>query len=170
LLASLPDEESPAEVSDPAMEGFQAKVRAALCALVPLAYPRGAEKRFEDVQRRPLIDWARIFAKAGRWGDVRGYRLWSRLDGTPARLRVALRVELFAQAHVAALDRLSQRRFVALCEVYGVGQPCRVQGGDQRAVELTAAFVQDLLAGPVTEEADPLPDREDGQNPTRART
>jgi len=157
MLAALPDEEHSGEVSDPAQEEFRAKLTAALCTIVPLAYSyrKGASDR-DEVQRRPIIDWARRFAKAGRWSDVRGHRLWSRhdgaSDGTPRRLRVALRVELFGQLHAADLARMTQRRFAGLCQVYGLGRSCRVKGGAERAVELDEGFVADLLAEPATEE------------------
>jgi hypothetical protein len=108
-----------------------------------------------EVQRRPLIEWARLFAKSGRWADVRGRRLWSRKEGDPPQLRVAFRVELFAQAHVMELARMTPRHFGELCVLYGVGRPVRVQGGDKRAVELADEFVADLLAMPLTEEANP---------------
>jgi hypothetical protein len=119
------------------------------------------------VERRPLIEWARMFAKARRWGDVRGYRLWSRIDGTPPdrlRLRVALRVELFAQAHACELSRLSQTHFTALAQTYGVGKPVKVKGGDQRAVELDPDYLADLLDSPAEDD----PDATDGQEESHA--
>ncbi|HYT92751.1 MAG TPA: hypothetical protein VEL76_28805, partial [Gemmataceae bacterium] len=169
LLDSLPEEEASGKVVEPAREEFRRQVTAALCTLVPLAYRHQGSER-ADVERRPLIEWARMFAKPGRWGDVRGYRLWARLDGNPADgvvLRVALRVELFAQAHAADLKRLSQPHFTALAQTYGIGKPVKVKGGDLRAVELDPDYLADLLDSPA-EEKPGAPDGQEG-SPAHAR-
>ncbi len=101
-----------------------------------------------EIQRWPLLVWAWMFAKSGGWQSVRGYRLWSRLDGESMTVRVALRVELFSQAHYHELGKMTPRRFASLCELYGVGERCKVRGGDQRAVELAGEFLRNLMATP----------------------
>lgn len=71
---------------------------------------------------------------------MRGYQLWSRLDGES--LKIALRVELFSQAPGGSdLAKLGQRKFAELAGRYDVGSAVKVSGGDVRAVELTADFV-----------------------------
>ena len=121
------------------------------------------------MERRPLIAWARQFAKAKQWGDVRGHRCWSRLQESATakpQLRVALRVELFHQLHLADLAKFSQEEFRNLCELYGVGIRCKVRGGNTRAVELTPEFIADLEAQPEEtqpEETQTTDRRTDGQ-------
>jgi hypothetical protein len=155
LRAALPDETAVAEICDPAREEFRSRVGAALVDFVPLAYSYKAKDGGDrtEVQRRPLLEWAKMFAKVGAWQSVRGYRLWSRVDGDPPTVRVALRVELFSQAHIPELARLTQRRFSDLCLLYGVGDPCKVSGGDSRAVELDGSFLRGLMAEPIVEAA-----------------
>jgi putative DNA primase/helicase len=161
LLDALPDEENTGEISAPAMEEFRAKLAGALLTFVALAYThRGGEgdqvgPERSEVQRRPLLEWARLFAKAGSWRDVRNYRIWSRLDVEQNRLRVALRCELFHQLHVFDLAKMSQKHFTEACRLYGLGTPVRVRGGNCRAVELTPEFLADLLATPEGDETQP---------------
>jgi len=152
LLAELQEEGAGGEVCDLAEEEFRGRIGAALLTMVPLAYTyQGANGQEQtDVERRPLLDWARKFAKAGQWQSVRGYRIAA---GEPPAVEVALRVELFSQAHVADLAKLSQRRLTDLCQLYGVGTPCRVKGGNARAVQLASEFLCDLMAHPDTEAA-----------------
>jgi hypothetical protein len=149
LLDSLPDEETTDEICDPARDEFRGKVSAALCTLVALAYRREGR---DDVERRSLIDWARMFAKAGRWQKIRGYLLWSRLDTSDHGLRIALRVELFTQSPGGnELARLGQRKFADRARLYGVGMSVKVSGGDSRAIELAPEFLNELLAEPVSD-------------------
>src|SRR5262245_33866020 len=108
-----------------------------------------------------------MFAKPGRWGDVRGFRLWSRV-GKDGRLRVALLVEVFDQLRCYDLARLTPTKFTQLAEHYGVGTRVKVCGGNQRAVELTPEFLAEVQARPAPEEGD-TDRRTDGQE-TRART
>jgi hypothetical protein len=172
LLTGLPGEEENNEVSDHAREEFRAKVAGALLTLVPLsyAYRDGDGEDRVEVQRRPLIDWARLFAKkTGKWESVRGYRLWSKLEGEPPQLAVALRVELFRQAHCADLAHLSARHFSDLCALYDVGLPCRVKGGSARALELAPGFLADLLAGPEQRPEQTQETQTDGRSDIRAR-
>ncbi len=173
LLDTLPEEEATTRewgVSDQAADEFTGAVRGALLELVPLAYtykPADGPERTE-VQRRPLIEWARMFAASNgeRWGSVRGYRIWSKLDkSTPPRVMVAVRVELFRQLHYADLARMKPGTFTKLCRLYGVGLPCKVTGGDDRAVRLSAAFLGDLMDCPADETAG---DGADGQEPSPA--
>jgi hypothetical protein len=156
LRSSLPEEEGAAELCDLAREEFRAKVAGALLTMAAITYTyhaSGGEER-QEVQRRPLLEWCKMFAKQGQWETVRGYRLWCRCDGSPARLQVALRAELFRQIHCSELSALSHRRFSDLCRLYEVGRPGKVRGGDQRAVHLLPGYLDGLLAGP----EDALPD------------
>lgn len=88
-----------------------------------------------------------MFAGAAQWGSVRGYRIWSRREKDQT-LRIALRVEVFAQAGGGDLAKISQRRFSDLGAMYDVGAPARVAGGSTRAVELAQEYIADLFAGP----------------------
>ncbi len=149
LLCTLPTETETAEVCDPAREEFRAKVAGALWTLVSITYTykAGTEgQQRNEVQRRPLILWAQMFATRPAWGDVRGHRLWARRD--EGKVRVALRVELFKQIHCAELAGMSQRHFTELCKLYDVGAPCHVRGGSLRAIELSQEFLADQLAEP----------------------
>jgi hypothetical protein len=153
LLALLPDETASEEVATPARESFRALMVRALLTEIALQYRHQGDGTVDDVQRRPLIDWAKLFAKKGVWADVRRLRIWSRLDGEPARLRVALRAELFGgQVRCAELAKLSPTEFAGLCEAYGVGLRCKVQGGATRAVELCPEFLDEVFAVPITEQ------------------
>jgi hypothetical protein len=150
LAAGLPEEAESPEIVEPARDEFVRGLTAALVTMVPLSY-RHADGVPEDVQRRPVIEWARMFATSQKWVSVRGYRIWARKDG--GQLRVAIRTELLGQVHARALDGLSQKRLSELCVLYGVGQPCHVKGGQARATELTGEFLADLLAGPADHDA-----------------
>jgi hypothetical protein len=146
LAAGLPEEPESAEVIEPARDEFVRALTAALVTMVPLSYRHGNDGQPEEVQRRPAIEWARMFAKGPKWESVRGYRIWSRKDGGVTR--VAIRTELLSQLNARAMTGLSQTAMSKLCVLYGLGQPCKVQGGDARATELTTEFLADLLAGP----------------------
>ncbi|HYT95319.1 MAG TPA: hypothetical protein VEL76_41760, partial [Gemmataceae bacterium] len=193
LLDKLWEEEIADNPVEKAREEFRKLVREALLKHVVVGYTHrgvhpetGKEVEITDTQRRPLIVWAEMFAGKGkdggerdsdskltygRWGDIRGYRLWSRLErgeteGECDRIRVALRVELFAQIPVRELARMSQSQFTSLAHTYGVGKPVHVRGGDLRAVELDPDFLADVLDSPANEE----PDAPDGREPSRPRT
>jgi hypothetical protein len=166
LLESVEEEAATSEIDGNAQERFLCRLRGALVAMVALgaSYDKNNPGERTDTQRRSLIGWLRLFAKANRWADVRGYFAWSRsappeaTGGTP-RLRVAIRVELFQQLHYAPLAVMSQEDFRRMCELYGVGTQVKVKGGKARAVELTHEFLADLLAAPV----DDQDSRTDGQ-------
>jgi hypothetical protein len=147
-LDQLPDEEASAEVLPAAEEAFRDQVAAALFHLVTLGETFDKDGReITQTQRRPLLDWARIFAKKGnRWADVRGYKLWCR-RGDDNVLQIALRKALFGQVPgCTALATISDTKFTQLCQMYGVGTPDRVKGS--RAVILTAEFVAWLTEQP----------------------
>jgi NrS-1 polymerase HBD domain len=148
LAKDLPEESDSAEAVEPAREEFVRRLSAALLTMVPLsyAYSTGEGERVE-VQRRPLVEWARMFARGPRWESVRGYRVWSRRDGDGVRM--AIRAELLGQLHARDLGSISQRRLSELSVLYGIGNPCQVAGGAARAVELTPDYLVDLLAGPI---------------------
>jgi putative DNA primase/helicase len=147
LAEPLPDEPDCAEMVEPAREEFAGRLSAGLLTMVPLSYTyrENGEERVE-VQRRPILEWAGMFAKPGRWEGVRGYRIWSRKEVD--RIRIAIRTELFGQLSARVLAGTTQAKLTSLCVLYGLGAGCHVQGGDLRATELTADFLSDLAAGP----------------------
>lgn len=164
LAAGLPEEADAAEVVEPAAEEFRGRLSAALLAMVALTYHYDrSESDRTEVQRRPVVEWARLFARPGRWESVRGYRIWSRRDGET--VRIAIRAELLGQLHARDLAGLSQRRLSDLCVLYGLGRPCHVAGGGRRATELSPNYLADLLAGP----ADPDTQTQDEQTHARVR-
>jgi hypothetical protein len=171
VLAELPEEETTAEVVGSAKEGFWAQVAAGLHTHVVLGYRhQGTEET--SVERRPLIQWAGMFAypasnaSPGKWANVRGYLVWGRRDARDGPLRVALRVGAFTsgQGYQRSLAEMSQYSFAQKCELYGVGTAQRACG--QRVVELTPEFIADLLQAPAAETAEPQeqpPIREPGE-------
>jgi hypothetical protein len=162
LLSEYAEEDQAAEVSPAAEEEFSSRVAAALLSHVTLGQNvRRGGLDVTEMQRRPLIDYAVAFANknAGKWGDVRGYQLWSRL-GPDKAVQVAIRKELFGQLQgFADLARLSSTKFTRLCGMYSVGEGDRVKGG--RSVVLSPAFLARLREKP----DDTLTDRD-----SRART
>jgi hypothetical protein len=147
-------------VSDSAREDFRGRVAAALQTIVALGHakydPKGREGGTE-VQRRSLVDWCQLWARPGQWQRVRSYRLWTRKNvvGGGQRLEIALRVELFGQVNRQDLAALGQNKFGRLAALYGVGldvKNAKVQG--ERAVILTAEFIEELLAQPPADEGD----------------
>ena len=156
LIRGLPAEDTGEEISESAGEQFRAKVSAAMFSLVTLSVPKnntgdGLERRSE-LESRTLADWCSRFAKPRTWGAVRGYQIWCRRD-KGQMLRIALRVGLFNQRGVGGSDlgRFSQKQFNELAKRYGVGTDCKVNGGDQRAVELEQEFLVDIFAEPAIE-------------------
>jgi hypothetical protein len=175
LLASLPEEEATAEVSEPASEEFRQAVAAGLLRMATFGqvYAGGTDGRPHDetrTEQRSFLDWARLWAKPGAWAQVRSFFLWvRRADGTPGGLQLALRVEFFGQGSpVRELARMKHRAFADLAELYGVGtrtdprtgKDCRA--GGERVVELSPAFVAGLLEGP------PLTDGRRKEEPAHA--
>ena len=188
LLAELPDESQADEISGAAQEQFRGQIAAALHTLVPLTYrykgDDGGDR--EEVQRRSLISWCGMFAKGKRWESIRTYCLWVRegdpLPGSTAKVvRVALRVELFAQVSKTDLAKLSQRNLTDLCKLYAIGTECKVRGGDARAVELSPGFLAEITAEPENdlvafrfqgragEEWEAYPDTRTDADPSHAR-
>jgi hypothetical protein len=111
-------------------------------------------------QRRPLIQWCELFAKMGPWRDIRGKKVWVKLqdcsDGE-VLLKVAVRHELFAQIGADRwLRALGPDAFTDLARKYGVGLSTRKdRPHGHTAVVLADAFVADLLAGLPNDEAPP---------------
>jgi hypothetical protein len=147
ILQGLPDETPAAEIAEPAREEFRHRMAAALLSLTSIGRNNrvAGEAATTEVELRPAIQWADLFAKASRWGDVRGRQLWA-MRGADGVLRVAIRAGLMGQLHAQALAALLPERLADLCEMYDVGRRCKVLGGDMRAIELESDFVQDLLA------------------------
>jgi hypothetical protein len=158
VMRLLPEEVATAVVSESAAEQFRSWLRAALLKLVAVGtvHKRGKDEEYTTVERRPLMHWAEIFARANRakavkgWADVRGHSIWARYDGDV--LRVALHHDLFAQIHAFGMPDTT-RRFTDLARLYDVAAPGdgpKVKRGSLRLLELSAAFIEDLL--PVPEE------------------
>jgi hypothetical protein len=153
LIRGLPAEQSGEEISETAGDQFRTKVSAAMLSLVTLAVRKGDESGHRsEPERRTLVDWCQMFAKPKVWAGIRGYQIWCRRD-QGQRLRIALRFGLFNQAGVAGgdLGRLGQKQFNELAKRYDVGTDCKVSGGGERAVELLAEFLDDILAAPAVE-------------------
>jgi hypothetical protein len=151
LLGSLDEEGAGGELVEPAEKEFRARLTAVFSTVVSIgySYKQGGEERHE-VLREPIIDWAKKFALKPTWQSVRGYRIWSKKtrDG---QLHVAFRAELLGQLHCPGWGTIDQDRLSHLCRLYAVGTPCRVQGGNARAIELTPEFLADLLDRPLDE-------------------
>jgi hypothetical protein len=149
LLSEHDEEDQAAEINGSAEEEFRGRLAAALLTHVTLG--QNVKRDGLDVtemQRRPLIEYAVAFAKknGARWGDVRGYQIWSRL-GAGKTPQVAIRKELFGQLQgLADLARLSATKFTRLCGMYGVGDGDRVKGG--RSVVLSPGFLSQLQERP----------------------
>ena len=145
LRDTLPEEGGAEEIIATAEEAFREKVAAALYHHASLArvYGDSGETR---VERRTLLDWCRIFAKTGRWGDVRGYQVWCR-RGDNGSLQIALRKGLFTQVQGCAdLVKLSKTRFTQMAKFYVVGTDEVVK--KQRAIVLLPEFVAYLEEQP----------------------
>jgi hypothetical protein len=151
LLDSLPEEDV-AEIIDPAEEEFRGRVARALHTL--FSFSPWIRRGEPQVERRSIIAWCDLLAKPGNWAQLGSLLVWMRRD-VAGSLHVAVRAELFAQTHVNELARLTQRKFAALAERYGVGSKgpeCRP--GGQWAVELGPNFLQELLPEAQTPRAD----------------
>jgi putative DNA primase/helicase len=157
LLAGLPEEEeSGAEVGvvEPARGEFRARVAAALHQIVTIGQTTYEDKKeVTRTERHSLIELCDMWAKPGNWEQVRSYLLWLRREKDTApltlgRLRVALRVELFAQGPARDLARLDQRKFGRLAQLYDVGVDGECRAGGARCVELTPEFIAELLDRP----------------------
>src|SRR5207245_2438922 len=110
----LSEEEDSTEIADSAEEEFRRRVAACLFAQATFTDKEG------EPERRHLLQWCGLWAKAGPWKEVRAALLWCRTDDE-GRLCVALRVELFGQYGPRELAQMPQRRFAKLAELYGVG-------------------------------------------------
>jgi hypothetical protein len=150
-----PDEATGGEIVEPAREEFRALVRAGLLTMHTLSVGKLRSGDETNVQRKPLLHYARSFGTKVRWGDVRGLSIWAkRGPHSPDVPRVAVRVEVFGQVGYHKFAGLSYTKFRDLCELYDVGIRCKVSGGDERAVELYPGFVADALAVPLDDQAD----------------
>ncbi len=148
LLADLKEEaetaEQDGEVSQRAVESFHDRVRAALLTIVAMGRTRDSGET--EIERRTLIDWCKLWAKAGPWQAVRSYQLWTRLGDEG--LEAALRFDLFGQLPGCSdLAALGRTKFARLATQYGIGNPkAKVQ--EQRCVVLSGEFLDELLATP----------------------
>jgi hypothetical protein len=151
LLYTLPDEETAEEVIDTAEEDFWRKVAKAFDHHAVLGRTLDTQDgKVTKTERRTLLNWCQLFAKGASWQDIRGYRVWCRIDDA-GRLAIALHQRLFGQVlGCAEMERLTPTKFGKLAELYMVGQRQKVKG--TRAVVLSAAFLDHLQAVPVVEE------------------
>lgn len=109
-----------------------------------------ADSKVTQTERRSLIDWCSKFAKPGPWRTIRSKKCWCKafdLTGGEIILRVAVRVELFAQMRGdKRLCQMSQSQFTKLAERYGVGSSNR----DDRPHGLTAVVLDDQFVSTLT--------------------
>jgi hypothetical protein len=166
MIEKLPDEEAAEVLVDLAEEEFRDRVAAALLTHVNLGkHYDGKDRSGEgtETQRRTLIDWCRIFAKGGKWADIRGYQVWCRREQGSNKLQVAVRKGLFGQLQgFADMAKLSATKLTQLMERYRIGQggnENRVKGA--RAIVLTDDFLAHLEARP----SDSLTDKADSGAP-----
>jgi hypothetical protein len=167
LLDSLAHEEAAELILDMAEEEFRGQVAAALLTHVTLGKhfdPKDPGGEGTETQRRTLIEWCRLFAKPGKWADVRGYLCWCR-KAPSGELQLAIRRELFAQLQgSASLAALSATKLTQLMERYQVGE-----GGDDNRVKgaRTIVLTDDFLAYVQARPLDTLP--LSGETGARAR-
>ncbi len=151
LLGELPEEENAPELAPDAGQEFRRRVASGLNTLVSMGNRiEDARGRTEtEVERRSLLHWCQLWAKPGPWRQVRSFSCWICSEGPPpaGRLRIAIRCELFDQLHRGdPLSAIGAPKFTRLCGMYDVGGP--LKAGGERAVELSAEFLAELLAGP----------------------
>lgn len=148
LLLDLRAEADADEYSEQKAGEFCRQVRAALVGHVTIG--EIVNDQGEDgthTERAPLIDFAQRFAPSNgkRWGDVRGYRLWSKVDG--GSLRVVLMADLFHQLRSPLAAKFGDKKIAILGRRYGVFTEdlVKIGGGVARALELTPAFLNQVL-------------------------
>jgi hypothetical protein len=173
LMLELPDEDT-AELGEnaPARDEFRRLVASALLTEVVLGTAirgKGDDHAVTEVERRPLIDWCRRFAKTGTWRDIRGKRCWCRVKDVagPAegeiqtQMQVAIRHEVFSQLRAdRRLCEMGSNIFTRRAAKYGVGK-----SGERKnrphgwsAIVLDAEFVAELT--------DQLPEDDDNNETT----
>lgn len=139
LLAKTKGEEEAEQIAEKAADQFAERVKRLILTPYTLAHTiRAGDTVRNDQQRRTLYDWCRAFAKPGGFRDIRGLRLYCRLDEAN-NLHIAIAHALFGQIGLAS--PCSDRTFGSLCEHYGLGIRRR---GRSRMVELTAEIVAEL--------------------------
>jgi hypothetical protein len=155
-MASLPFEHDAGEIAASACEQFTAAVTDGLMTMETFARKRDdsdepdSDTR-QQFERRSLLSWCSLFAKPGAWRSVRSLSLWCKRS--PAgHLQVAIHQRLFGQINRRHLIPNSHRKFVELCELYGLG----VSGRTSKSafVELSPEFLADLASVPCEEEGE----------------
>jgi len=147
LLARLDEEEDAAEIVEPAAGEFRNRIRAVFLTPISLAYRYQKDNEtIDEVRRDPVVSWAVRFATGQRWGQVRGFQVWSCKRG--GRILVAFRAALITQLHCRGWDNVDHRGLSRMCAMYDVGEPVKVKGGKERAIQLTPEFLEDLLDAP----------------------
>lgn len=152
LLTELPDEdEAKLGIDSTAGDEFRRMVRDAMLSEITL---NDIIERVgvTQVERRSLIDWCVKFAKPGPWRTIRSKKCWCKVEkkGTAEIiLRVAIRVELFAQIRAdKLLCSMNQNTFARRAARYGVGSSSRVDRPQGRsAVVLEEEFLASLTEG-----------------------
>lgn len=154
LSKDLKEEDTAAaegEVAERAVESFHDRVAAALNFIVSIGFNYTSKDGEEHtrVEKRPLINFANLFAKPSGWEDVRGYKIWSCLGA--AGLEVAISFDLFGQlSGFKDIADLGQPKFSRRCRHYGVGRSendsrIKQQGKTYRCVLLSPEFLSRLL-------------------------
>jgi hypothetical protein len=146
LLKKYKEEGAGGEVVASAADDFKVRLTNLLKTRVSIGgyYNRGEADR-TDLQNKPLIAHAVAFAKP-RWADVRDLDIWSRKE-PDGRIRVAFRAGLIGElSKTGEWGRITHDRLSDLCQHYGLGSPCFVQGKKYRAIEVATEFVEELLA------------------------
>jgi hypothetical protein len=157
LLAGLPDEPEAEEVEASAEEDFRRRLAGALTGIVTLGFKHDGASE-PDREARSILHWCLLFARPGRWAQVRSYFVWCRLEGDGSdrheSMRVAIRADLLGQLGMRDLAEMGQDRLADLAERYGVGRRCRAGRGGKHAIALEPAWVCDLLDSPQDGEGD----------------
>jgi hypothetical protein len=152
LLLQLPDEDE-AELGQggPAPEEFRRMVRDVLVQEVVLGDVI-KDTAVTQTERNSLIGWCQKFARPGPWRTIRGKKCFCKLaegEGGELTLKVAIRVELFAQVHAdRRLRAMTANTFTRRAEKYGVGLTSRRdRPHGVSAVVLAGDLIADLVAG-----------------------
>jgi hypothetical protein len=129
-------------------------------------------------QRRSVIGWCEMFAKPGRWQQLRSFHVWFRCvspSDSDVFLDLALKHSAFGQLGAdKQLRTMTADTFARRAKRYGVGETSRdVRPGGQRCVILDRTFIDGLLdsgpPNPIGEPAD-FPRSEVGNSPVEGRS
>ena len=132
-----------------AEDQFRLRVTSLFQALVTLGERINKETETQ-LDKRPLINWAVLFAKPGPWQSVRGMQLWSRKPGAEdSPPDIAMDHGLTSQVNgFADLSLMGRKRFTRLAVLYKIGSETETRVKGKRVIRLDEKFVEELLAGP----------------------